>query len=446
MGDSSKNDNSQKLQAWVVSINMGLGHQRATYPLREIAHEDILLIGTPSVSSQQEIKLWTKLTHTYEFLSKIKKVPIIGEPLYGIVDRIQNIPPLYPLRDMSKPCFNNAIINRYIKRGLGETLMDKVKKEPFPFISSYPVPAMIADYYEHSRNYCIVCDAQINRAWVNSDPAKSKIMYMAPCGRSVHRLRQYGVPDERIFLTGFPLPKTLLGGPDLEILKHDLGQRLNYLDPNNRFWPLHGMNVEHFIGKKNMQPLKQRVLNITYAVGGAGAMKEVGLQIAGSLKPYIKNRELKVNLIAGVRKEVRDYFETGLKELGFSEGEVYVLYSDSIYDYFEKFNALMRITDILWTKPSELSFYAGLGLPVVMCPPLGSQEVYNRQWLIEIQAGIDEKDPRYTHQWLMHLLEQGRLAEAAWDGFLKARKYGTFKIEEILLTGTMKREKSPLLR
>ena len=46
----------------------------------------------------------------------------------------------------------------------------------------------------------------------------------------------------------------------------------------------------------------------------------------------------------------------------------------------------------------------------------------------------------------MDLWQEGRLAESAWDGFLKARKYGTYKIQEILETGTMARESSPLKR
>ena len=110
------------------------------------------------------------------------------------------------------------------------------------------------------------------------------------------------------------------------------------------------------------------------------------------------------------------------------------------------FSQAMRSTDILWTKPSELSFYCGLGLPIIMSPPIGAQEVFNRRWLLEIQAGISQDDPEYTEQWLFDLWREGSLAESAWDGFLKARKYGTYKIQEILETGTMARETSPLKR
>lgn len=441
----AKKSDHFKLEAWVVSISMGLGHQRASFPLLDISHNGIQLVGDESISSEYEIKLWNKLRNAYEFISRVKKVPLIGKMLFGILDRIQNIPPLYPLRDMSNPTFNNKMINRYINKGLGETLMQMVEDNPLPFISSYPVPALIADHHQYGRNYCIVCDAQINRVWVADKPAQSKIHYFAPCGRAVQRLKQYGVPDERIFLTGFPMPKTITGGPNLDILKKDFGQRLHYLDPNYRFWPLHEMNVEYFLGGENLAFRKQRKLTITYAVGGSGALKEVGIQIAKSLKKKILNNEVHLNLVAGVRPEVNEFFVNELKALELTE-KVNICYSPDIIEYFKSFNEIIRHTDILWTKPSELSFYAGLGFPVIMCHPIGSQEDFNREWLMEIQAGIDQQDPNYTHQWLFDLLYSGRLAEAAWDGFLKARKYGTYKIEEVIRTGTMQREKSPLFR
>jgi len=43
-------------------------------------------------------------------------------------------------------------------------------------------------------------------------------------------------------------------------------------------------------------------------------------------------------------------------------------------------------------------------------------------------------------------LKRGRFADAAWSGFLKARKLGTFKIIELLETGKIERETSPVLR
>ena len=48
------------------------------------------------------------------------------------------------------------------------------------------------------------------------------------------------------------------------------------------------------------------------------------------------------------------------------------------------------------------------------------------------------------HQWLFDLLETGRLAEAAWDGFLKGRKLGGYRIRTLVETGILPQGDSPL--
>ena len=78
--------------------------------------------------------------------------------------------------------------------------------------------------------------------------------------------------------------------------------------------------------------------------------------------------------------------------------------------YFQEFSKILSNTDILWTKPSELVFYAGLGVPLLLAPPIGSQEKFNRKWLLDIGAGIDQQDIKLTHQWLPDLLEDGTFA------------------------------------
>lgn len=207
---------------------------------------------------------------------------------------------------------------------------------------------------------------------------------------------------------------------------------------------MHRKNVEHFLGKKNCVPKHDRKLTITYAVGGAGAQKEIGARIVHSLRHRLHGNEIKINLVAGIRPEVKDYFEKVKRE---SRSEnISIIYAESLHEYFQLFNNAMHTTDILWTKPSELSFYAGLGIPIFMTPAIGAQERFNRQWLHEIHAGMRQENPDYTEQWLYDLLENGTIADMAWSGFLKARKLGTEKIAEVLRTGTMTRSNSPLER
>jgi len=443
---SKTKQQTDRATAWVVTVDMGLGHQRASYPLGHLAEEQVITVGSSTASDPEEKKLWDRLRNAYEFLSRVRTTPIIGKPLFSVRDALQRIPSFYPIRDMSSPSYQVRLVSRYIDKGLCAGMLQRIKAKPLPLLTSYFAPALAADKAGLSRIYCIICDAEISRAWVAENPRRSHVHYLAPCGRAVMRLKSYGVPDERIFLTGFPFPLEVLGNKDLDLLRADMGQRLFYLDPSERFWPLHGRNVVHFLGRQNCRFKKARCLPITFAVGGAGAQREIGRQIVKSLRERIRKGEIAVNLVAGVREEIREYFQHVKEEYGPRSQNLRVIHAADKAGYFHQFSEVIRGTDILWTKPSELSFYCGLGIPIVLAPPIGAQELFNQRWLMEVQAGIPQEDPEYAGEWLLDLWREGRLAESAWDGFLKARKYGTYKIQEILETGTMAREGSPLKR
>jgi hypothetical protein len=442
----SKKQHSKRMKhtsAWVVSANMGYGHQRAVFPLKDISQGGFITVGRNDGSSAKEQKSWKRLLNTYESISRARGIPFVGKPIFAMFDTLAHIPEFYPIRNLSRSTFQVDLLETTIKNGLCNGMMEKISTKPLPLITSYFAASIAADMHGYEPVFCIICDADINRVWVAKQPWESRINYFAPCGKAAQRLRSYGVPEERIFLTGFPLPLDLLGNK-LATVKSDVGQRLHYLDPNNRFWTNHRQSVEYFLGKKNCAFRNERTLTITYAVGGAGAQKEVGGRVAVSLKERIRNGTVRLNLVAGIRPEVFSYFREIETEIG--SDNIRVMYAETLDDYFQQFNTAMRETDILWTKPSELSFYAGLGIPIIMTPPIGSQEHFNRQWLYEIHAAVAEKDPDYTHQWLFEMLEDGRIADLAWSGFLRARKLGTTKIMEVLQTGTMTRSNSPLDR
>jgi hypothetical protein len=101
---------------------------------------------------------------------------------------------------------------------------------------------------------------------------------------------------------------------------------------------------------------------------------------------------------------------------------------DSFQTYYQAFNALLRTTDILWTKPSELSFYAALGLALVLAKPVGSHERFNRRWLREQGVALKQDSPKFVDHWLEEWLNDGTLAAAAWTGYLRLPKHGTFRI------------------
>jgi hypothetical protein len=433
--------------AWVISANMGLGHQRATYPLRGIAHKGIHLFGEGPVNSIKEQKLWNLFRESYEFLSRIRQVPLVGPPMFGLLERLQNISPYYPLKDRSKPSLQLKSLYSLIRRGMGHSLLSRISSYKLPVITSFYAAAIAAEELTDLPVYCIICDSDINRVWVAENPKKSRIIYFAPCSRALRRLKQYGVPDERIFLTGFPLPYENIGDESLSVLKADLKERLFRLDPTKRFRTIHGEEAKYYLGTNELEGTPGRPITVTYAVGGAGAQTDIGGHALNSLIPHITKGRIRLNLVAGIRSSVNDYFTKLVDSSGLRGSKnINIIYSPDINGYFRAFNNALHTTDLLWTKPSELSFYCGLGIPIIISPSIGPHEVYNSRWLQSIGSGILQEDPRYCGEWITDYLVDGRLCLSAWDGFLYARKMGIYKIYEILKTGKMSRNYSPLKR
>jgi len=433
----------KSVKAWIVSADMGYGHQRAVHPLKEIAEQELITVGKNDNSSEDEKKQWARLLKVYESFSRARGIPFIGKPIFAMLDSLMRIPSFYPIRNLSHSTYQVDLLESNINNGLCTGMMEKIASNELPLVTSFYAPAIAAEMNGYEPVYCIICDADINRVWVAKQPWESSIHYFAPCGKAAQRLKSYGVPEERIFTTGFPLPLELLG-KKLRTLRYNLGQRLSYLDPQNRFWTMHKKSATHFLGKKNCDFKHKRKLTISYAVGGAGAQKEIGARIAYSLRHRLQSNEIQLNLIAGIKPDVKNFFQK--VKLDAQTENISVIYADTLDEYFRLFNNAMHTTDILWTKPSELSFYCGLGIPIIMTPTIGSQERFNRQWLHEIHAGMRQENPDYTDQWLFDLLDNGIIADMAWSGFLKARKLGTLKIIEVLQTGTMTRSHSPLER
>lgn len=430
---------------WVITVDMGYGHQRATYPLSNLAHKGIISANTYKGIPDDDRKIWETSRHFYEFISRLTRLPVVGQPIFDLYDKLQSIPDFYPKRDLSEPSLQLKEIMYLIEhKNWGKHLIDKLNKDPRPLVTSFFAVAFMAERFGFKGEiYCIICDADIARVWADFKSKDSRINYFAPCYRVVERLKLYGVKAERIFLTGFPLPNENLGGPQLKILRHDLSHRLANLDPRGRYFWRYGQTVVKHLGLKNFHARNDHPLTLTFAVGGAGAQREIASNIVNSLKEKIVAKKIIVNLVAGTHPTVKKYFEeiivdTGLEK--FLNKGANILFAPNKQGYFKSFSNCMRKTDVLWTKPSELSFYPALGVPIIMSPPIGSQEKFNKLWLKTIGAGITQNDPKYTNEWLFDWVESGWLAQAAMRGFLEMPRLGTYNIEKILAKKTKEME------
>jgi hypothetical protein len=282
--------------------------------------------------------------------------------------------------------------------------------------------------------YCVVCDADVSRSWAPLNPKKSRIKYFAPNKRVVDRLRLYGIKKDNIILTGYPLPMENIGNKK-EILIGDVKQRILNLDPLGSYRKSYGGLINEKLGE--LPDKADHPLTIMFAVGGAGAQKEIGVEVLRQLRDNVVNKEIKIILVAGTKLKIKEYFEEEVKRLNISEFVkdtklVEIIYKETFEEYFDSFNEALRKTDVLWTKPSELSFYTALGLPMIIAPTIGSQEEFNRAWLLRSGFGIEQESIGCVRDWLFDLLKDGQLAEMAMEGFVEGEQMGVLKIKEII--------------
>ncbi len=427
-------------KAWIVAVDMGYGHQRAAYPFRQLSPTGkVINANNYQGIPRRDYRLWNSTQKLYETISRMKNIPLIGDALFGFMDYFQRIPLFYPRRDLSAPSLQLTTIYRTIHGGWGSDLIRYLNQQDIPLITTFFSVAFMAEEH-HFKNdiYLIICDSDISRAWAPLRPQKSRIKYFSPNRRVVERLKLYGVKDEHIFLTGFPLPDENIGGENFDFLKSDVAERIINLDPEHRYRDKYAETVKQFLHGIEIQERHHHPLTLTFAVGGAGAQKNIARDIVHSLKKKLVTDEINLNLVAGIRNDVYSYFENCIKRCGLEKKigkNLKIIFALDKEDYFKELNQVLRTTDVFWTKPSELVFYSALGLPIIMAPSVGSQEVYNRTWLKTIGAGISQNDPRYTSEWLFDWVNSGWLAEAAMSGYLDGRQFGVWNIMDVVFKG-----------
>jgi hypothetical protein len=418
------------LTARVVAIEMGYGHLRAAVPLGELLGTEVLHADRPPLADPEEQRLWAITRRWYERLCRSAEVPVVGAPLGALLGALTFIPPLHPRRDLSAPTLGVRAIEELSERGLGQGMCRELRASGAPLVTTFFAPALLADRAGLPRIHCVVTDSDINRIWAPRDAGRTRIRYYVPSRRAARRLAAYGVPADCITLTGFPLPHERLGGPELPVLRRDLAARLLRLDPERALRRQLGDEIERFVDgvvRDDRPPL------VTFAVGGAGVQAALAQRFLPGMRAALDERRLRLCLVAGVRREVADAFGRALDEAGLGPrlGDgVEILVEPDFDAYFRRFHALLGETDVLWTKPSEMTFFAALGLPLVLAPPVGVHEEYNRRWAMEAGAAVDQRDPRWAGEWLTDWIADGTLAGAAWAGFRRLPKRGLYRIVE----------------
>ena len=428
---------AQRNKAWVVTVNMGYGHQRATAPLISLSPGQKAITANDYEGIPEADKLiWDQSESFYYFVSRLKDKNALGRFIFSLFDKYQNISEFHSANKEVAPTLQLRKLYAQLKRGWGKHLIEKLAKRPLPLITSFFSIAYMAEYFNYpGQTYLIVTDSDISRAWAPLQPSRTKIKYLAPTDRAVERLKTYGIKSENIIYTGFPLPPGLVGIKSL-IAKRNLKARIARLDPENSYSSLYSSLMASYLGKASGRGTKKHEpVSLAFVVGGAGAQVDIGLQILRSLAGLIRKNKIHLHLVSGISEKANQDFLKEITRLRLGKFLGKSLFSLFRYDkeeYFLEFDKLLGKLDILWTKPSELSFYGALGLPIIIAPPVGSQEVQNRKWLLGIGVGTDQLSPNYTHEWLPKMIKDGHLAGAAMQGFIEMERGGTENIIKII--------------
>jgi hypothetical protein len=421
--------NGQRRPYSVVAIDMGYGHLRPARTLGRALGTGVLHADRAPLADDEERRRWAATRGFYERISRVSGLPLVGSPLRALLNTATDIPALYPFRDLSGSTLGLKLLERSARSGLGRSIVSYLQENDSTLLTTFYSPALFADFHGYDRIYCVVTDSDVNRVWAPFQPRTSKIRYLAPSGRVVRRLRSYGVPQSSIELTGFPLPDSLVGGPDVPLLRQNLVRRLSRLDPKRVF----RKQFAHDLDDLGELPEADAAPHLVFAVGGAGAQAELAAAFLPSLKPLLQDGRLRLTLVAGVRPAVKQRFEEEVMRGGLASllgSRVQILFEADLDAYFERFDALLADTDVLWTKPSELVFYAGLGIPLLLAPPVGIHESYNLRFVRENGAGFKQRDPRVVGDRLLEHLNDGNLAAAAWAGYRRLPNRGLYRIIE----------------
>jgi UDP-N-acetylglucosamine:LPS N-acetylglucosamine transferase len=217
------------------------------------------------------------------------------------------------------------------------------------------------------------------------------------------RLTSYGVRSECITATGFPLPPELVTSAS-----SDLTRRLRRLRGEDAEAPL-----------------------LTFAVGGAGAQAARARQLLRELAGPLRSGELRLALVAGLKSGLAARFRRWAKVAVEPYGEaVEVLHASTFEALYRSFNSLLSRTDVLWTKPSELSFYAALGVPLILDDPVGDHERANARLVLDAQAAVLRPPREAVAHAISDGLSRGAFARAAENGFRRLPRNGTERIAE----------------
>jgi hypothetical protein len=384
---------------------MGYGHLRAAHNVAQYRGMPIMRIDESPFASLPERILWRTAQLLYHSISRT--VDSGNGILLRGMERLVNIP-----EDSAAASLKPSWWVRFLASlGAGKRFLSFPELHASPLLHTFYSPAIFSLYHRYpGKNYLLLCDSDIHRVWVPLNPAEPNIEYFVPVTMTADRLMRYGVSSRKIFVTGFPLPVLNTGERDLGVLKADFQARLLRLSPQN-----------------------EGPITIMFALSGSAAYFKSLRSFIVDILPALRERRLRLFVALNNHRALKRIVEGWIRGSNVEdEGSLSFLYHTDIWQAFSMCNAALKETDLLITKPGETIFYAGLGIPLVLLPPIGKHEESNREYLLDNHAAIDFDRTEPLDTRMERKRKEGVLAELATSAMENLPKQGTFLIHDLI--------------
>ncbi len=206
--------------------------------------------------------------------------------------------------------------------------------------------------------------------------------------------------------------------------------------------------------KKRIERIKEdKPLRFLFTIGGAGAQGDFFASIIKTLLPYVKKNKACIYINCGDYENVWDmlkkmipefnddnfpvnlHFNNWKDEEKFSEDAIdgiatdagngiHVFCNKNIFAAVYITNLLMRASDILVTKPSELAFYP---VPKLFIRRIGGHEMWGAIHSVELGEGTQEcENPEFASSLVKMIMNQPSLIEEMCAAIIKQKEKGTY--------------------
>lgn len=287
--------------------------------------------------------------------------------------------------------------NKLLSKKLNKLLQDF---NPDLIISTHPFASTMCAYLKkqgklNSKIATVLTDYAPHEQWLVFNEYVD--YYFVSHEEMKKQLYSIGIPNEKIYATGIPLSNKFL-------LKYDKSQIL-----------------QNF----GLSPNKKTVL--FFGGGEYGLGKTQTLKI---FKSFIECHEnIQLVAISGKNPKMKESFENLVSELGKQD-------SVKILEYTDKVPQLMRISDLVVTKPGGLTTTESLasGLPIIIINPIPGQEEENAAYLEKNKVAIWIKKGDNVEEILNKLFSNpDKMQEMKIRARLISKKNSTKDICKILL-------------